>query len=187
MERPRWPYTVGSLGALVFALGAFALLFMFGAEMGSEGKLKVAAGAFVLGSATLGVGWIGIFQQRQAGIGVIAGSFAMPLATLVIRASDPADIFSAVGMILLVAAAFFALAHAFVKNMPFTRLIAAVSALAWIVAIVTTVAKVQLGRDLDKLLLIGGLGGLGMLGIALAVNLPELRREPVDDEGIPRL
>lgn len=189
MERPRWPYTLGAIGALAFGGGAAGLLFLIGSGAGTEGMLKVAAMAFVLGSATLGIGWIGIFQQRQAGFGVIAGSFAIPIAALVLKASSPGDIYAAAGMIMLVALAFFALAHAFVKAMPFTRFIAVVAAIAFIIEIVSTTAKASLGQDIHKVLAVIGLGGLAVLGISLAVHLPDLRRElrSPDEEGIPRL
>jgi hypothetical protein len=177
------------MGATAFSLGAVGVMLMIGGEIGDPLKLKFAAVVAVCGAIALGIGWCGIFQQRQAGFGVIAGSFAIPLASLILYAGNPRDLYAAGGMILLVALAGFALAHAFVKNMPVTRIIALIAVAAFMIQIIANTAHVKLGADLDKLLFMGGMAMLVVLGIALAVRIPTLRDEPTDPdlEGVPKL
>src|SRR5438094_7636719 len=116
-DRPIWPYALGAIGGVVFAIGALAMTYAALASSPSTNASEAAIGGIGIGGALLGVGWLGVFKQKQCGFGVIASSFVVPLAFLYVYLHrDDWDELRAFGMLVVLALALFAMAHLFVKN-----------------------------------------------------------------------
>jgi len=171
-SRPKWPYAIGFLGGLAFGLAAWLLGTLALEESRSEGLAKLAVWGLAAGGATLGVAWIGVFQQRQCGFGVIAGSFAVPVAIGYLYVNrDNWDLIGAHGMILMVALAGCAMGYMLAHGLRATRLFALLALAGFIVEIVAHQKKLSLSGGTRSFVTMLSLGSLGAMGIFAALGL----------------
>jgi len=180
MQRPAWPYILGSVGGVIFAIGACAFLYATFAERAPDTAFEIVTFGSSIGALLVGIGWVGLFKQRQAGIGPILGSFVVTLAILYARYGDT-DNFDLVGMLVVVSLVLFGLGHAVTRGIGGARILGAIAALIGTFQIIVVSAHWNIGIDGVKLVLVAIVGSLGLLGLVLALALPALRRAPIDD------
>jgi hypothetical protein len=181
VERPIWPYYIGAWSAGLFGVATAYLAYMITGKPTASGMM-LAGYAYAIGATGLGVGWLGMVKQHNATFAPVAGSFAIPIAIAILKVSKPDDVMFAGGMIVLVAMAFFAIAHVFVQHLPLTRFVAVPGALVLLYEVIANTAHWKIDRDTDKLLMIVSLGSLTLIGFSLAFTLPGLRKRNVENE-----
>jgi hypothetical protein len=184
-SRPKWPYAIGLLGGLAFGLAAWLLGVLALEESRSVGLGKLAVWGMAAGGAALGVAWIGIFQQKQCGFGVIGGSLAVPVAIVYLYANrNNWGLLGAHGMILMVALAGCALGYVFLRGMRLTRAAAALALLGFIIEIVAHQKKLRLSDGNRSLVTILSFGSLGLMGITTALEMLRLQTAPTEDASL---
>ena len=178
LERPKWAYAVGTIGAVLFGLGALVLLFLLTAKQPSASKLPLwMLGA---GAAALGVCWVGTFKQGHAGFGAVGGSFLVPIAMIYIYTHrDRWESLQAHGTLLLLAFACFAAGHCFVRCLLWARWIAGTATAVFAFQLVAIGAKWRLAAASSKALVVFSFGALAALGVALAIAIPKLYSQPI--------
>ncbi len=178
-SRPAWPYVLSVLGGLTFGLGCAVLLYVTLANSESAAAGKVAIWATLIGATVLAVGWLGVFLQKQCGIGMLLGSLAVPLGFLYVYSNrDSWAGMNANAMIVLVAFAACALGHVFATGLVGVRVAAGVSLLGVAIAIIVLQQHVHVSKEVTMLIMTLVFGGLAAMGIAIAVQVPGLHRQP---------
>jgi hypothetical protein len=170
------------IGGVAVAIGAFALLYAVLADEPGRTSLVLAASGLGIGALLLGIGWIGALKYGHGGVGAIGGSLFVPLAFL--YAYFHRDDFHVNAMLLALAFGAFTYGHALGKAPKATRVIAAIASGALTVQILALVANSHLPKNVDSFLGIVSLGGIAMVGVTLAILVPDLRGQPVDPDRI---
>jgi hypothetical protein len=177
LERPAWPYTLGTIGGAVFALGALLVLLLL-AKGGtvSEGMAMATFVILAAGGALLGIGWAGMFKYGQGGFGTVAGSFvvAAVIVWLLGNRHDSDVLFF--GRLFVGSLALFALGHVFVKNTA-VRITSSIALLALAIEFAAENRHWHLSLDTHKLLAYTALLFLALTGVVVAITMPALRRQ----------
>ncbi|HEV7558527.1 MAG TPA: hypothetical protein VGO00_23820 [Kofleriaceae bacterium] len=179
--RPAWPYILGIVGGLIVHVGADAYLYAAVAESASSTVSAVIASGFGIGALLVGIGWMGLFKQRQAGIGPILGSFVITLAVVYVRFGSPENV-DVAAVLLLLSFVLFGLGHAVTRGISGTRIFGAIAAIAGTIQIIAISAHWKVDRGVAQILDFASVGSLALLGLSLAVTLPGLRRAPITAE-----
>jgi hypothetical protein len=167
LDRPVWPYAVGGVGGVTFAVGAFLLLRVVAGHGVIEPGYAIAA----LGAAMLAAAWFRIAKTHQTilpavgSIGVVA-AFAIGHVT-----SESVYELRVAVLAFAWSFAIFAATHAFAKGLAAVRVLGAVAA----IPAVALLADSQASPEAVEVLFLFELACLAVMGIAIAVTLPRLR------------
>ncbi len=180
-NKPSWPYIFGTVGASMFALGMLLVLAAFapsrmGTNLGRVGFMLAGTGSFLLG-----VTWSKLLRAGQSGIGQVLACFAFPVSLIFLatRSGYHFEELQTAVVVLCLSLCALALAHAFTPRLKAVRAAAVVSLLGLLPMTLGVTGKVNMGGA-DNLLMMIGLGGLGAVGILLAVGMGTLRRAAED-------
>jgi hypothetical protein len=130
-----------------------------------------------IGSALLGVGWLGVLKYEQGGFGTVSGCFAvtLSLAYAYLHRHDW-TMFAATGTMILLAFGWCAAGHMFARGLRMSRFPAGAALLGLIPEIYQTVAKHHFSHDMNEMLTMLTCVGLGVMGITCAFEMFSLRR-----------
>jgi hypothetical protein len=182
LERPQWPYAAGTFGGALVALGAFLVVLQLGSrDPGSSASLWMLG----IGSALLGVAWVGSFRFGHIGAGGVCGSFLLPLVFLYLRYSHDEWMSARIyGLLLVMAFACFAAGTIFVRGLGWARSCAAIATLGFVIMFVGDAMRWQLDAGTIKSLIVLSFGSLSATGIALAIGFPILYSKRRDDQAL---
>ncbi len=177
-NKPAWPYTLGTLGASVFALGMLLAFVAFAPRGGPD----IGRAGFILagvGSSMLGIAWSRLLRVGQGGVGQIMACFAVPAALLFLATRSGYDGVQTAVLVLCLSLCGFALAHLFTSRLTAVRWASGVSLLGMFPVTLSVTGKVNI-PGADQLLMLIGFGGLCAVGILLAVGMSALKRAAED-------
>lgn len=174
--RPLWPYALGMIGGCLFAAGAFFLYVVTQSRNpGNNGTYAFLA--LALGSAVLGIGWIGALKHDQGGFGAVSGCFAVTLSLLYayLHRNDWAE-FGATGTMVLLAFVWFAAGLLVARGLRATKIPAAIAILGVFGAVYESISKTRIDHGTQELVSLVMFVGLGITGLVCAFELFSLRR-----------
>ena len=157
--RSSWPYEVGAIGGLVFALGS---LFLMSATLWRAGpELDVALVAMGVGATLMTIGWGAQLRYGTGGVGPLFGSAACAAGMVfvwVYRHDHNFDHLRVTGAVLVLSFFAIAIGHLFARRMIVARVGAAIALVAFLLGISVL-----------------ALGGLALVGAAVSLQLPAQR------------
>lgn len=183
----RWPRAIGVVGGLALALGAGMMTILTVApRVASVGYILLLAAGLALGGLLLAIAWFGLLLQGKAGLGVVGGSLAVPVAIVIAasftmnrRAGLPT--FELQALIAVAGLALCALVHALalgeraLLHMRLARTAAIVSVVGLGIQLAAIAKHIDLPAAVQYLLALGGFGGLAVLGLGIALGMPAVR------------
>ena len=184
MQRPAWPYVLGAVGGVILAIGACAFLYAAFAEPTTSTAADVVSFGFGTGGLVVGIGWIGVFKQRQAGIGPILGSFVITLAVIYARVGADKENLDLVAVLVLLSFVLFGLGHAVTRGIGGARVLGGIAATGAMFQIMAVSAHWKIDKGIMQFVDIVSVGSLALLGLVLVIAMPALRRAPIDDTAL---
>jgi hypothetical protein len=177
LERPKWAYAIGTIGGVLFGLGALLMVFQLTSKQPSASMVPL----WLLGGGALllGVCWVGTFKQGHAGFGAIGGSLLVPIvfAYIYSHRTDYGTLRAHATMLLL-AFSGFAAGHVFVRCVLWARWLAVAATVVFVFQLIAHAAKWHLDRSSMKALVVVSFAALTSLGGALAIAIPKLYTQP---------
>jgi len=173
LDRPVWPYALGAVGGLVLAVGAFIVVAAHVREVDAG---RAILGFMGIGSAMLAVAWARVAKQGFRTVGPFFGCLALigGLALVIMPTSFEEQ--RAVGLALAYSFVVFAASHLFVTGLVYVRIFAALGVLPSSVLAVAATFSMRISAVAVEGLLIATFAVFALLGLALALELPALRR-----------
>ena len=167
LDRPVWPYAVGAVGGITFAVGAFLMLRV----VAGHGVLEPGYATAALGAAMLAAAWFRIAKTHQTILPAV-GSIGVVAAFAIARVRSD-SMYELRFSVLAFAWSFaiFAATHAFAKGLASVRVLGAVAAIPAVALLVDSDAS----PETVEALFLFELACLAVMGIAIAVTLPKLR------------
>lgn len=173
VNRPIWPFVLGAAGAVIFALGDVIMAVSHGREAPVHAPV---IGLTVGGAAILAVGWLGAAKQGLRTIPPFFGCLALMGGLWLAATPTPDSELRAVGLAIAYSFVVFAASHMFVTGLVYARILAAIALLPTALLAIAGSFSLKMSGVAIEGLLITTFVMFGMLGVAIALELPALRR-----------